>query len=377
MNLSHLPIFDHHAHPLHRRETTETVATFRRWFGETSSDEVREKHFPNSLVFRMAVKWLAEYLHCEPTLEAILEERSKVAEQEWTRRLFQDANINTLLLDYGFGTSSAYNQEQMQALLPDIPIQPMMRIEVEAERLIAEQHKFGAFEEAFINLVETAQRHGHVALKSIIAYRTGLMIGKPDRDNAKEDFHELRRVVEKGGKLRLASLELCQYLATLAIEAAGKQGIPIQFHTGFGDSDADLRAANPLHMRYVVEKYPQVQFVLLHAGWPFYRELAHFAAIYPNVWMDLSLAVPFATTGIPTMIRDVLGMAPISKVMFATDAFTMPEIFWIAAKWGRWGLGKVLDEFISEGFMDEDEALEAAQQILSRNSQQLYLGSNG
>lgn len=375
MNLSHLPIFDHHAHPLHRRETTETVATFRRWFGETSSDEVREKHFPNALVFRMAVKWLAEYLQCEPTLEAILSERAKIPEQEWTQRLFADANISTLLLDYGFGTISAYNHAQMQAMLPAIAIHPMLRIEVEAEKLIRQQRKFGQFEDAFVDLVESARRNGHVALKSIIAYRTGLMIGKPHRESAKEDFQDLRKFVEKGGKLRLASLELCQYLATLAIEAAGKQEIPIQFHTGFGDSDADLRVANPLHLRYVIEKFPQVQFVLLHAGWPFYRELSHFAAIYPNVWMDLSLAIPFATTGIPTMIRDVLGMAPISKVMFATDAFTMPEIFWIAAKWGRWGLGKVLDEFIADGFMDEAEALQAAQDILSENARKLYFGS--
>jgi predicted TIM-barrel fold metal-dependent hydrolase len=96
----------------------------------------------------------------------------------------------------------------------------------------------------------------------------------------------------------------------------------VQFHTGFGDSDADLRTANPLHLRAVIEKYPKVQLVLLHAGWPYYRELAHLAAIYGNVWMDLSLAVPFATTGIPTMMRDVLGMAPFSKIMFATDAVT-------------------------------------------------------
>ena len=90
--------------------------------------------------------------------------------------------------------------------------------------------------------------------------------------------------------------------------------------------------------------------------------------------MDLSLAVPFATTGIPTMLRDVLGMAPISKVMFATDAFTMPEIFWIAARWGRWGLSKVLDEFVAEGFMGEEEALAAAADILHGNARKLYLG---
>jgi predicted TIM-barrel fold metal-dependent hydrolase len=132
--------------------------------------------------------------------------------------------------------------------------------------------------------------------------------------------------------------------------------------------------ANPLHLRGVIERYPRLPLVLLHAGWPFYRELTHLAAIYPNVWLDLSLAIPFATTGIPAMLRDVLGMAPFSKVMFATDAFTMPEIYWIAAKWGRWGLGRVLDEFVADGFLLPAEAEEAAQAILHRNAQRLYLG---
>ena len=114
----------------------------------------------------------------------------------------------------------------------------------------------------------------------------------------------------------------------------------MQFHTGFGDSDADLRVANPIHLRAIIEAFPEVPLVLLHAGWPYYREMAHLAAIYPNVWADLSLAIPFATVGIPTMLRDMIGMAPVSKLLFATDAFTMPDIYWLAARWGRWGLAR-------------------------------------
>ncbi len=72
------------------------------------------------------------------------------------------------------------------------------------------------------------------------------------------------------------------------------------------------------------------------------------------------------------MLRDVLGMAPLSKVMFATDAFTMPEIFWLAARWGRWGLGKVLEEFVAEGFLSHGEAFTAAAAILGENARKLY-----
>jgi len=158
----------------------------------------------------------------------------------------------------------------------------------------------------------------------------------------------------------------------LALVEAERQALPIQFHTGFGDSDADLRYANPLHLRNVIEAHPTVQLVLLHAGWPFFRELTHLTAIYPNVWMDLSLAVPFATVGIPAMIREILGMAPFHKVLFATDAFTMPEIYWIAARWGRWGLSQALTEFTEQGFLTKEEAMQAAQDILWNNAQRLY-----
>ena len=61
-----------------------------------------------------------------------------------------------------------------------------------------------------------------------------------------------------------------------------------------------------------------------------------------------------------------------SVLLFATDAFTMPEIFWLAAKWGRWGLSKVLSEFVVEGFMTEKEGEKTAVAILNGNAQKLY-----
>lgn len=72
------------------------------------------------------------------------------------------------------------------------------------------------------------------------------------------------------------------------------------------------------------------------------------------------------------MLRDVLGMAPLSKVMFATDAFTMPEIYWLAAKWGRWGLERVLDGFVDDGFLDEAGAFKVGEMVLNGNARELY-----
>lgn len=374
MNLDDVPIFDHHAHPLLKPEATQTPDGFRRWFTESTHPHVHAQHVEHTLLFRTAVRWLAEVLECAPTLEDVLAARAARPYDRWVQHLFEDANIETVLCDYGYGDESAYEHEEMQALLP-CRVAPILRLETLAETLIRTHETFADVVAAFITRVRRAPRDGYVALKSIVAYRSGLDVRPASREDALAAYTELRRQVERGNtSIRLESKPLCDYLLAVALTqlADRELTVPVQFHTGFGDRDADLRSANPLHLRWLIEEYPEVPLVLLHAGWPFYRELAHLVAIYPNVWMDVSLAIPFATTGIPAMLRDVLGMAPFSKVLYATDAFTMPEIYWVAAKWGRWGLGRALERFVQDGFLGADEALDVAAAILGGNARALY-----
>lgn len=370
MDLTALPIIDHHAHPLLKPEATADVAGFRQWFTESTDPVVHAEHVANSLFFRTGLRWLAELLDCEPTLDAYLTARAAQPYDAWCRRLFTEANISRLLCDYGYTGPQAYSHAEMQALLP-CPVKPILRLEVLAQDLITRHETFNQMRDDFVATVGRARNDGYAALKSIIAYRSGLAVDTVPPEDAAAAFVPLKETARRTGQVRLDSKPLGDYLLGLAAEQAACQALPLQIHTGFGDRDADLRLANPLHLRPLIER-AGCPLVLLHAGWPYYRELAHLAAIYPNVWLDLSLAIPFATTGIPAMLRDILGMAPLSKVMFATDAFTMPEIFWLAARWGRWGLGQVLDEFIAEDFLSTTEAESAAEAILSGTAQRLY-----
>jgi len=150
--------------------------------------------------------------------------------------------------------------------------------------------------------------------------------------------------------------------------------LPVQFHTGLGDNDLDMLYANPLHMRPLFEnsQYKHVPFVLLHASYPFVRELGYLASLYSHVWMDLGLAIPFATVDIPSVWRQALSLTPTSKVLLSTDAYSLPDIYWLAARWGRWGLTQVLEELIAIGAFTQDEALDAAHQILHTNAEKLY-----
>jgi hypothetical protein len=370
MDLTDIPLVDHHAHPLSRGAATSKPPAFRRWFTESTDAEIHRRHVPHTLFFRSAVRWLAEALDCPPTLDEVLRARAAVPYERWTRRLFKQANIQLLLCDYGYSGEQVLSHEEMQSLLP-CEVQPILRLETLAEELIVRHETLQTMVDDFLARVGRARRDGYRALKSIIAYRSGLNIALPSEELARRAFAETKAEAKGNERVRLASKPLCDYLVWHAAEIAAAQQLPLQLHTGFGDRDADLLGANPLHLRTLIESV-RAPLVLLHAGWPYYRETAHLASLYPHVWLDLSLAIPFATIGIPTMVRDVLGMAPFSKVMFATDAFTMPEIYWLAARWGRWAIGEVLQEMVDRSLLDEDEAYEFARLLLGGNARALY-----
>lgn len=373
LDLSTISILDHHCHALLRNGGPFTALEFQRFFTESSDATIRARHVPNTVFYRWAIKELATFLGCAPTAEAVLTARAAIATADLAQRLFQDANITTLLLDYGFQSSETYSYQDLRSYLP-CRIEPILRLETLAQALIVQQETFSQMVDAYSATVETARATGHVALKSIAAYRTGLNIAPATRDDAETAFIRLKETARREGKVRLAHKPLNDYLVLTALAIAEQQALPVQFHTGFGDNDLDMLLANPFHMRYLLEcgKYNNVPFVLLHAGYPYVRELGYLAAIYPNVWMDVGLAIPHVSSEIPAVWRQALGLTPTSKILFSTDAYSIPEIYWLAARWGRWGLAKVLEELIELGAFTEEEAIEAATQMLHGNAAQLY-----
>jgi predicted TIM-barrel fold metal-dependent hydrolase len=242
--------------------------------------------------------------------------------------------------------------------------------------LILEANDAGELEDRFRARLDRTSlaAEGVVSLKSIIAYRTGLAIGPASAHDVRAAFERLKREATQRGQVRIAEKALLDHFLKLALEWCAAEHFPIQFHTGFGDPDVDLRLGNPLQLRAVFEeqRYRTVPLVLLHAGYPFVRELSHLAAVYPNVYLDLGLAIPLAATDYDGILRQALVFAPTSRVLWSSDGFTIPEHCWFAAVQGRRALGRVLGELIGLGALDREEAWEIAQQVLRLNALRLY-----
>ena len=374
LDLTPIPILDHHCHAFLHRTTPYRPLEFQGFFSEGGDEGIVANHTPDSIFFRWGIKELANYLGCAPDIEAVLAARAAIPLRELSARMLRDANTPILLIDYGLGGSDRMSFTEMKTMLPDWRIEPILRLETMAQELILKYETFGQVVEAFVATVENARATGHVGLKSIIAYRTGLAIRETAKSEATETFDRVKERARRDGAVRLADKALNDYLLLRALEVAEKQGLPTQFHTGLGDNDLDMLYANPLHMRPLFEssKFKHVPFVLLHASYPYVRELGYLASLYSHVWMDLGLAIPFATLDIPSIWRQALSLTPISKILFSTDAYSVPDIYWLAARWGRWGLGQVLEELIRLGALTQEEALETAQQILHGNAEKLY-----
>ena len=309
-----VPLVDHHAHGI--LYALPSLDEFRGLFSE-SPDPRQWSHVATAVTYRRAIRELAAFFGCEPTEAAVYEHRLTSDRDEYASALLRATNAELLFVDDGFPPPGEGTSWQELGALAGCEARPVLRIETHEPEDIA-----------------GAREQGFVALKTIAAYRGGL-------DRLAEPV--------------LAALE--------ANEETGAP-LPVQVHCGFGDSDLWLARADPSHLKPVVERFRETRFVLLHC-YPFVREAGWLAHVYGNVWFDLSLTIPHVSR--PTeMLRQALELAPVSKLLYASDASRTPELYYLAAKWWREALAEVLPELVG------DDADEAARRILRANALELY-----
>ena len=114
----------------------------------------------------------------------------------------------------------------------------------------------------------------------------------------------------------------------------------------------------------LIERFRDTTFVLLHC-YPFVREAGWLAHVYGNVWFDLSLTIPHVSRP-EEALAESLELAPVSKLLYASDAARTPELYLLAATWWRDALAAVLPGAVGE------EAEASARLILRENAQVLY-----
>ena len=374
LDITSIPVVDNHCHPVLLNQHMDALR-FRSYCTEATDPSFAEKHVPNTVYYLWLLRQMATFYGCERNEDDILAARSRLGADTLLEHLLRAANIDTLILDPAYPLSSASYTPERMGQLGHCRAVKMLRLETLMQELILDYSDFDEVIERFADQVRHVHEHGYCALKSIVAYRTGLNIAEWSKDEAAASFLEARTQASEQGQLRIAHKPLIDYLLHIAFQQAAEQQLPIQFHTGYGDSDTDMRLGNPLQLREVLERkdYHSMAVVLLHESYPYCQLGAYLAAIYPHVYFDLSYTIPFLDKlEMLAFTRQALSIAPASKLMFSTDGIHLPEMHWAGALRGRSIIGQVLDEMIDADEIDEDQGYGIAQQILHDTAYAVY-----
>lgn len=371
-SIAGIPLLDHHCHaPLRLPQAIEATA-LRAPFTESTLAAVQVDDVPQTVQYRAMIRWLAGLLGCDPTEHAVLRARASYLPEQYHRLLADDAVLGALLADYLFAENGSHSPQEWSELTGRA-VHRVLRIETFAERLLPAAATWEAFRHEFAESLAAACSRDVVAFKSIAAYRSGLDIQQVDAATAGAAFDAVHAEIEAGTFIRLTSKPLIDALLWETLEVASEVGVPLQFHVGLGDDDVYLPTSNPTLLRPIFRepRYSGVPIVLLH-NYPYVREAAYLASIYPNAHVDLGLTVPLAGPHCDALTLEALGLAPANKVLASSDGHGVPEFQWFAARLWRASLTRVLAGIVDAGMLDDGEALEVAAMVLHANAEQIY-----
>lgn len=375
LDLSTIPVVDNHCHPVFLDQRMNTLQ-FRNCFVEGNGPSFPERHLSNSVYYLWLLRQVADFYGCERTEEAVLATRNSMSTEALLERLLSAANIDTLVIDTGYPPSEECYPLERMGELGRCRIAKLLRLELLMQHLIVAYGDFDEVIERFSTEVSNVRARGYCGFKSIVAYRTGLNVSQWTKDEAAASFAVARAKAIRDGQLRIAHKPLLDYLLHIAFSKAAEQGLPVQFHTGYGDSDTDMRLGNPLNLRDVLERgdYQTMQVVLLHESYPYCQLGAYLASIYPHVYFDLSYTIPFVEKlEMLAFTRQAISVAPASKLMYSSDSVRIPEMHWAGALRGRSVIAQILDEMIDVDEIDKEQALHIAQQILQDTAYAVYI----
>jgi len=366
-----LPLLDHHCHGV---VAALDPSGFERWITESDrppAPGTRWFDTPLGLAIRA---WCAPFLDLEPGAppEEYVARRGELGQPEVCRRLFAACGLECQLVDTGISGLGLTAPGELAALT-GVPAWEVVRIEAVAEVVARQVTSVDAFLTAFPAALDEAAT-GAVGLKTIAAYRHGLALAPAPPASA-----EVRRALERrlpeivaGG--RLADPVLLDLGVWTGVEVARARGLPIQVHTGLGDTDVDLRLADPTLLTPLIRALDPlgVDLTLLHC-YPYHRQAAYLAAMYPHVYFDLGLALNHAIAGAPRILAEAMEMAPFGKQLYSSDAIAIPELHYLGARAFRGALDRVLDDWCRDGLLaSAADAERIAAAIASGNATRIY-----
>ena len=303
--------------------------------------------------------------------------------------LFQDVKLDNVMLDTGF--REGRDTKGIQAFagwISPTRSRGILRVETIQNELLRQDISFEDLRGTFLQRVrdglDGTSNFGlrSYGMKSYLLPRIGLIKPVYDEKVAAASWtdYKKQRTDLTGDRDDRAQRgkDLLQYLLTCALEECLLRDMPMQFHAGDGEAPGIvLRRQHPYSLEEVVRfdkngvmRMPKI--IPIHAGYPLVGEAAWLSHLYSNCYFEISIMNPFVHQGLADRLRQVMEAVSLTKILNGSDAFHLPELFWLAGRWGKRFLSEALGVYVEQGILSEPEALEAARRILYQNNREVY-----
>jgi uncharacterized protein len=319
-------------------------------------------------------RWCAPILDLEPFVDAdaYVARRDELGADEVSKRFFKEAGLAELLIDTGYRGEELHDLDGMAALT-GLPVREIVRLEAVTERVASSGVDADRYADAFADALANAARDA-VGFKTIAAYRGGFAF-EAERPSPREVAAAAGRFLDETatGASRVRDPVLIRHGIWTAADLASDGRMPIQFHTGWGDPDLVLHLTNPSLLTELIRKLNgmRVNITLLHC-YPFHRDAAYLSAMYANVYFDVGSALHYHGPSSGRLLAEAMEVAPFTKLLFSTDAFGLPEQYYLGSMLYRRALRGILDRWIAAGDCDDREAGRIARLIGRDNALRIY-----
>ncbi len=193
--------------------------------------------------------------------------------------------------------------------------------------------------------------------------------------------------IETADKLflkRASGKELCEteektlqdFLFWYVVEQATKNNLPVKLHTGQQAMNNFMNLENimfnPSDCANLCRLSPDTRFIFYHISYPYYEPMISLTKHYTNAIVDMCWAWTLNPVAAIDFLKKYIMTSPINKLLvFGGDDLYIENLIG-HAKLARRGISLALADLIRERWISESDAMEIANRIMWKNSEEVY-----
>jgi len=241
---------------------------------------------------------------------------------------------------------------------------------------------FADLERALVNDFEKNRKlPGMVSVKVAVAYQRPIYFREATRQEAERDFERVARnalpppsphPAEK--YTHVPAKDLQDYMLHRVVQLAREYRYPVQFHTGLHSGGNYFPNSNPAFLLNLLMGYPDVRFVLFHAGYPYLSETAVLAKNFRNAYIDLCWMHILSPSACVRSLAEYLDAVPANKIFGFGGDYRVVELTYGHSVIARENIVRVLEEKVKDGYFTQPQAIEVGKRLLYGNVAEFYTG---